>query len=315
MKKLPTFWLRCGLAIIGLMLLVQTARAGGAAVPFRQTWKVSWATMTDSVKFDKFLGRGEPAADAGCDIKDCVACRVRNVTTPTELAFKDCPLHVADASHQCADYGSWWQRPIEASPVNGKPATAEFGCAFTQCLHCRAKSLQHASATGQVCSHHGGSAVHYCHGVVVQNTTYHDLNPSFDFPIVEELQIRSLTTPIVSTDRDGAQTLTFQLAHQGVLSGLAPTNAALEQAALPTSEGVFDALFSGATQFPILIDIRNQAGNIILKHHTDAPTQAFDLATFPAGVYKIVARNAKGEFWGGYLDLQTGNPANINWGF
>ncbi len=315
MKKLLSLSLRCGLAMIGFMLLVQAARAGGAAVPFRQTWRVSWATPSDSVKFDKFLGRGEPAVDEACDVANCVACRVRNVNTSTELAFKDCPLHVADATHQCADFGSWWQQPVEATPANGKHATADFGCAFTKCLHCRAKALGHASASGQVCSHHADNTVHYCHGVTVSTTTFQDMNPSLRFPIIEELQIRSMPSVSASTDHDGAQTLTFDLANEGAQLLGESGNEELKTSAIPTSQGIFEAQFADATQFPIMVSILNDHGTVILEHHAEGSKLGFDLASFPAGVYKLSARNAKGESWVGDIDLQTGYPANFNLNF
>ena len=64
-------------------------------------------------------------------------------------------------------------------------------------------------------------------------------------------------------------------------------------------------------QFPIETTL--QAANLqqVMPLHSLDARQQFDLATFPKGEYLLKAQNAAGEHWGGFLDLQTGNPANI----
>ena len=310
MKKILSLIIRSGLVMACLLLVAHAARAGGAVVPFRQTWTVRWATANDSVKFDKFLDDGTAAEAGECDIAHCIACKVRDVRTATELAFEDCPLHAADATHQCTGYGNWSRLPTEVHGADEKSAAVHVECAFNRCLHCRGNALGLEPKSNRVCSHHAGGAVHYCHGVTVTTTHYIDANPALRFPGLQDTLLQNWHPAPATIDLDHAQTLSPVMRLQQVTEGNGTS-----VGGLAASKGVFMAHFEAATQFPILIEIQTAAGASILEHHADTSTQAFDLASFPAGTYKISARNAKGEWWVGFVDLQTGNPPNLNINF
>jgi hypothetical protein len=306
---------------LALLLLLGAGKlhAGGAAMTFRQSWTVQWATPEDSLQFQRFITEGETAATndvaSGCSARHCAACLARPHEGAYELLFEDCPAHVAEPDHQCASYGEWGFYGLGNQwAVDPKEVAKQ--CSFHRCLHCRAKALDQPTASRTICSHHDGRTAHYCHGVTV-TTTQHDwlggLQPigpnNFVGPQhAYELTAASAEHPQVIAIRPMAL-IKYAYSQQ---KASVPVGNNLRVPAMAVSQGEFMAQFVGAEKMPLYITVNTSDGQHIMTLRSDADHQVFDLRNFPQGQYRIHAYDTDGQAWDGMLDLQTGNPAHIS---